>query len=344
MRTMSHFLFRTVLLVATAALTNATELAVQDSRFTIDGKPAFLLGISYYGGLGAPERFVEQDLDDMQRDGFNWLRLWANWAAFDNKVAAVDVDGSPREPYLTRLKEFVAACDRRGMIVDVTLSRGNGVAGPPRLQKPEEHLRAVETLVQALKPWRNWYLDLGNERSIKDSRFVSHETLGKLRDRAKELDSKRLITASHASGDDEFMAELEAYLKTSRVDFASPHRIRTKETAEQTETMTRRYLARMKELGSVVPVHLQEPFRRGFGDWDPAAEDFLRDLRGAITGGAAGWCFHNGDQRKRPDGRPRRSFDLRDQRLYDQLDEVERDAVKRLKAVMMGEFPNELQK
>ena len=331
---MRRHLFRIVLLIWTASLTKATELAVQDSRFTIDGKPAFLLGISYYGGLGAAEGFVARDLDDMQRDGFNWLRVWANWAAFDNKVAAVDVDGSPREPYLTQLKELVAACDKRGLIVDVTLSRGNGVAGPPRLQKPEEHLRAVETLVQSLKPHRNWYLDLGNERSIKDSRFVSHETLKKLRDRAKELDPKRLITASHASGDEEFIAELEAYLKTVRVDFVSQHRIRSKETAEQTEAMTRRYLARMKEIGVVVPMHYQEPFRRGFGDWEPNTEDFLRDLRGAIKGGAAGWCFHNGDQRKKSDGMPRRSFDLRDGRLYDQLDEVEKTAVKRLKAVM----------
>lgn len=42
---------------------------------------------------------------------------------------------------------------------------------------------------------------------------------------------------------------------------------------------------------------------------------------------AAGWCFHNGDQRERPDGRPRRSFDLRETSLMEQLDEIERAIV-----------------
>ena len=35
-----------------------------------------------------------------------------------------------REPYLSKLQGLVAECDRRGMIVDVTLSRGNGITGP----------------------------------------------------------------------------------------------------------------------------------------------------------------------------------------------------------------------
>lgn len=327
------FLFSVLLVWRLSAVAN-TELGIQDSRFTIHGKPTFLLGISYYGALGAADEFVQPDLEEMQRDGFNWIRVWANWGAFDQDISAVDRDGSPREPYLTRLKKLVAECDRRGMIVDVTLSRGNGVAGSPRLLKVEEHLRAVETLLEALRSYRNWYLDLGNERNVKDSRFVAHETLKGLRDRAKELDSQRLITASHSSSDDDFVGELEQFLKVTRVDFISPHRDRSEGSSEQTEAMTRRYLARMKELETVVPVQYQEPFRRGYGKWEPAAEDFFRDLRGAIKGGAAGWCFHNGSQRNRPNEMPRRSFDLRERRLYDQLDEVEKVVIKRAQSVM----------
>ena len=48
---------------------------------------------------------------------------------------------------------------------------------------------------------------------------------------------------------------------------------------------------------------------------------------GAVAGGAAGWCFHNGAQRTTPDNRPRRSFDMRQQRLFDQLDDVENNVV-----------------
>jgi hypothetical protein len=114
-------------------LLGATELDVRDTRFTVNGTPTFLLGVSYYGALGAPADFVHRDLDDMQRHGFNWIRLWATWAAFTNDVAAVDGEGRAREPFLGRLTSLLAECGRRGLVVDVTLSRGNGVTGPARL-------------------------------------------------------------------------------------------------------------------------------------------------------------------------------------------------------------------
>jgi hypothetical protein len=83
----------------------------------------------------------------------------------------------------------------------------------------------------------------------------------------------------------------------------------------------------------VVPIHYQEPLRRGYGSWEPKAADYLRDLRGAIAGGAAGWCFHNGSERRAPDEKPRRSFDLRERRLFDQLDDEEREALRQLRSV-----------
>ena len=88
----------------------------------------------------------------------------------------------------------------------------------------------------------------------------------------------------------------------------------------------------MTELGRVVPVHYQEPFRRGFQPqtWEPDAEAFLEDLRQARAGGAAGWCFHNGDQKDDPASKPRRSFDLREHRLFEQLDDQERQVIEQL--------------
>jgi len=307
----------------------ATELAVQKTRFTIDGKPTFLLGISYYGALGAPPKTIREDLENMKRLGLNWIRVWATWSAFDGPVSAVDSDGKVREPFFSRLRELLSECDRRGMVVDVTLSRGNGVSGAPRLQTLASHRRAVETLVSGLKTERNWYLDLANERNIRDKRFVGFEELKDLRETARRIDPARLVTASHAgdvSGED-----LKQYLDTVGVDFLSPHRPRNPRSPGQTKAITRQYLDRMKEIGRIVPVHCQEPFRRGFTKgWEPSAEDFLADALAARDGGAAGWCFHNGDAREAPDGRPRRSFDLRQQRLFDQLDAVERKAIEAL--------------
>ena len=82
----------------------------------------------------------------------------------------------------------------------------------------------------------------------------------------------------------------------------------------------------MKAVGRRAPIHYQEPFRRGYTGWEPSATDFLTDLQGAVAGGAAGWCLHNGSQRARG-GASRRSFDLHDRRLFDQLDDVEREVV-----------------
>ena len=58
-----------------------TVLGIESSRFTINDKPVFLLGFSFYGGLGASKEFILQDLDDFQKRGFNWFRLWARWPA-----------------------------------------------------------------------------------------------------------------------------------------------------------------------------------------------------------------------------------------------------------------------
>ncbi len=304
-------------LLTTAA--SATGLGVEGTSFTVDGKPTFLLGFSYYGALGASEEFIERDLDDLSALGFNWFRVWATWNAYENDISAVDREGAAREPYLARLKSLIEAADARGMIVDVTVSRSADLLpGQPAF------VRAWETLAAELAPYRNVYFDLANERNIGDARFVSYEELREARDAIKAIDPERLVTASHAGGELS-REDVEAYVAVARVDFLSPHRPRHPGSAEETEAKTREHLEWAREAGQAMPVHHQEPFRRGFQDWQPTAEDFLTDLAGAVAGGAAGWCFHNGGDRAVDDGRPRRSFDMRagEGRLMDQLDDEE---------------------
>jgi hypothetical protein len=321
-----------VLNLFNAASICAAELGIDSNHFTIDGQRKFLLGISYYGALGAGDEFVARDLDDMKGDGFNWIRVWGTWSAFTNNVSAVDANGGPREPFLTKLEKLVKDCERRGIIVNVTLSRENGISAGPRLQRYEEHERAVRTLVERLRPLRNWYLDLGNERNIGDARHVPFEDLRKLREVVRQLDSKRLVTASHSSDDEDFVKNIEKYVRDVKVDFLSQHRGRYQKSAPETAAATKLYLERLKSLKVTMPVHYDEPFRRGYTrGWEPSAEDFLLDLRNAIQSGAAGWCFHNGAQVGPADGQPRRSFDLREKRLYDQLDPVELEVVRKVR-------------
>lgn len=306
------------------AVAVGVSLGIEGAAFTIDGKEQFLLGASYYGGLGAPDEFIDRDLDDLKRLGFNWIRVWATWDAFENNVSAVNPDGTPREPYLSKLKTLVGKADRRGMVVDVTLSRGK------LLPDQASHLKAVETLAKALKPYRNVYLDLANERDVRDARFVDFPELRALRDRVKEIAPKRLVTASGGVSSD----DLGRYLFEAQVDFICPHGERRAGAAQETASRTREYLAWMKELGRLVPVHYQEPFRRDYGRWQPALEDFCTDLRNAKVGGAAGWCFHNGSPRFPDREGPRRSFDMRPSygRLMDHLDPIERDFLNRARS------------
>jgi len=332
---MSRLIGILVLLLSSGSAYGGTDLGIEGTRFTIDGKPTFLYGISYYAALGASEEFIERDLADMKRANINWIRVWAMWHMFDNNVSAVDAKGNPREPYLAKLKWLVERCDRLGIVVDVTLTRGTATyrKKQPYVQTLEEHGRAVETIMSALKPYRNWYIDLGNERNYnKDKRFVSIEDLRELGKLVKKLDPKRLVTASQAGEISD--KELREYLLTAKVDFVTPHRPRHSASPGESEAKTKEYLRKMKELGRVVPVHYQEPFRRGWKNrrkWQPKSSAFVADCLGAKKGGAAGWCLHNGDDKFTPERRPRRSFDMRKKRLFDQLDKEELGAIKKLR-------------
>ena len=168
-----------------ASEASKTRLQIDGARFTINGTPTFLHGVSYYGALGAEQKSVIQDLDDMQTRGVNWIRVWGTWSAFDNDVSAVDNQGQAREPYMKKLKWLIAECDRRGMVVDVTLTKGEGRLGNAHVSALENHARALETLTTQLKPWRNWYLDMANEHNIRSkslsTKFVSFEDARVLR-------------------------------------------------------------------------------------------------------------------------------------------------------------------
>lgn len=314
--------------------TPSIVLDADDTEFLIDQKPVFLLGASYYGGLGASDDFVDKDLAELKSHGFNWIRVWATWSAFGNNVSAIDSDGKARKPYFSRLKRLCEKANQLGMIVDVTLSRGNGVVGSGSLPSQEAHINAVRLLASELKPYRNVYFDIANERNINDHRHVTFDELKILRNIIKEIDPERLVTASQ--GGDISVEELKDYLGVVKVDFICPHRPRHAESPAQTAEKTQEYFEQMKEIGRVVPVHYQEPFRRGYGSWQPMAQDFLTDLKNAKQGGAAGWCLHNGDTRNEKDGRPRRSFDMHESegRLFDQLDAEEKAVIKQAESAI----------
>jgi hypothetical protein len=304
-----------------------TVLGVRGTQFTLNGRPTFLLGCSYYAALGAPRDNIRKDLDDLQRSGFNWIRVWATWQGYGKDVSCVDSHGRPRQPFLDNLKWLVAQCDRRGMVVDVTLSRGDGANGTVNLPDMKSHQQAVQTVIDALSGDKNWYLDLSNERNIQDKRFTSLVDLKKLRDLARKADAGLLVTASHSAG--LTAKDQAAYVQKVGLDFISYHAARDAKSAAQNERRTERIMSDFPT-NAAVPLMYDEPFRRGYADWNPTAKDFATDLAGAKSGHAAGWCFHNGGQANTRDHRPARSFDMSKKRLLDQLDNEERKFLKSL--------------
>lgn len=321
--------------------TGTTILGRSGRHFTINETPTFLTGVSYYAGLGASNQILTQDLDDLQKAGVNWLRVWVTWDAYGENVSALDHGGEAREPSMQRLKNLVAECDRRGLIVDVTMARSKpSPNGPdsPHLPDQESHEQGVRTIISALSGHRNWYLDLANERDVGDSRFVAIDELKQLRQIAREMAPHLLVTASFG-GHDLSEKDIRQIIEQVGGDFLAIHRPRHPGTAAETADETRKVINKLDRLGLNVPVHHQEPFRRGYTNWEPTADDFLTDLRGAITGGAAGWCFHNGSTRSTEDGRPRRSFDLRNHRLIEQLDEAEQELLRKLPEILQTSKP-----
>ena len=293
-------------------------LGISGAMFTLDDAPAFMLGCSYYGGLGVcDEPALVADLDDLQRHGFNWIRVWATWKPYDEDTSAVTPSGEPREPYMGRLKRLCELAGERGIVLDVTVGRGD----PPFPDDLDEHRAVMRCLAKHLKPYRNVYFDVANERDVRDRRFVSTAEVATLVDEVKRIDPDRLCTASCDLRTDDAVR----FVKDGKVDFLAPHRARDAQSPSHTAQHCRELHKALREAGCLVPVLYQEPFRRGYGNWQPAAEDFLLDLAQAREGGAAGWCFHNGGIRSSDTGRPRRSFDMRPEegRLFDQLDAEE---------------------
>jgi hypothetical protein len=237
---------------------------------------------------------------------------------------------------MDRLVRLVDECGRRGLIADVTLSRGRSVVGG-RIPDLQSHAEAVRSITKALSGRRNWYLDLANEHDVRDERYVPTSEVRRLGDLAHKADPNLLITASFG-GHDLSEADVRSALVDAHVDFLAPHRPRHSRSPSETEEQTRLCLEAMRRVGRLVPIHYQEPFRRGYGEWEPGSADFLTDLRGAVRGGAAGWCLHNGSTRGAAGDRPTRSFDLREQALFAQLDADEMAVVNAASALVRAEY------
>jgi hypothetical protein len=144
--------------------------------------------------------------------------------------------------------------------------------------------------------------------------------MGALISAIKEIDPKRICTASGVPSSPEDMAK---YINIGRCDFITPHLGRDKNSPSETFKIIQEFTGWIgAKTVRRVPILLQEPFRRDYGSYQPVENDFYTDAIGAKLGGAAGWCLHNGGNKQNT---LYRSFSMTDKdgRLYNQLDKVE---------------------
>jgi hypothetical protein len=295
-------------------------LGLSTRGFTFNGVETFLLAVSYYGGCAASSETVLSDLGRLAGLGFNNLRVWVVWTSPPSlEASVVRSDGSLDGGALSRLTHLVETAQDDGMTVDVTFSYGMEGASDGGF---DAYRTAMSSLTTELLPYRNLFFDLGNERDVGDSRYLSPEEVRDLAVAVRAVDPGRLVTASLGGNPPDAAASKYIELYTvAAIDFATPHFERNDVWAAATAERFTTMRTLLVEAGWDRPIYLQEEARRGYGGAEWPKSDFLTAVAGAAAAGAAGWCFHTDA-----------GFDLGSSSFFDNLDEVELDTIDELAA------------
>lgn len=297
-------------LLVFAASSGAQTLGIEGTRFTVDGRPKFLLFVSYFDGLRrAAARNGNGDVDTdfayLKRAGFDGIRLMANWQyscgggpADDQKLLAGD--GSINEPMWPVFVRFLERAAAHGLFVDVTFTRetyGSAIA----VTGYREGLASVARRLIAAGGHRHVLFDIQNEYPIHG--LTPGDVRGIL-EAVRAVDPARIVTASGGGGD---------IVNDPAMSVVAYHDSRDDEWAEP--AAARRQLEAVRARTGSKPIYLQEPmpFRKfhpscGHGEW-PRAGFARRAVRAARDAGAAAWTFHT-----------RQSFDLRNRTLVEILE------------------------
>ena len=101
------------------------EITIKDGQFLQDGKPTFLLGLSYFDGLSAPPRILNSDLNYFSERGFNALRVWANWYPDfqPHTTGLLEPDGTVNVQVLKHLQHLIDAANKKRFVIKLTFSR-----------------------------------------------------------------------------------------------------------------------------------------------------------------------------------------------------------------------------
>ena len=287
-----------VLAGVSAAPPVGPTLSVSGGTLHVDGRPAFLLGVSLFDALGpTPPR--DEDLDTLRGWGVRLVRVWAHW-----HEPIYQADGALTAQGRTRLLRLATRLQARGLILELVLLRPGQLPGQPYVVFASEaaRVRSVAALTTALKDFRNILFDLYNEHDHPDGP-ISHSAARALRDAVKAIDPARLVTISsteyhlvNAAGQ---VGETEARnlgeeagraANQVGVDLVAPHFPRTADWAASTGTRIAAVRSALARIGQTMPIYLNE--ERRANDRPIPIDAYRQAFSLARESGAAGWVFH----------------------------------------------------
>ncbi|HSE41668.1 MAG TPA: hypothetical protein VLH08_12975 [Acidobacteriota bacterium] len=303
-----------------------TAITIKEGKFLTNGEPVFLLGISYFDGLSAPQPVLQSDLSFLKERGFNALRVWANWyTEFQpNTLGLIKKDGNINPDVLNKLITLLKTADQNGFIVKLTFSRD----ATYKIDF-EKYEAAIVAITSEIRLFRNVLLDLQNETDhCKDNGkdcegHLTLEQAAKLTSVVKEVDPERLVTVSRTgSGIEEGKDDYSAFLNDAKVDFIATHRPSRTRNSLWAENTGKEMRVVRNEIGSDIPVLFDEPNRCGrILDCNDrsTAQQFLLAAKNAKESGAGGWFFHTSA-----------GFRIHNRPLHERLNRVEKIVVNRL--------------
>jgi Cellulase (glycosyl hydrolase family 5) len=327
------FIFLFLILIVSVAESNSAISAAKNSitikggKFLQNGEPIFLLGISYFDGLSAPQNVLDSDFQFLKERGFNALRVWANWYTEyqPNTLGLIEKDGSINADLLQKLKSFLRMADKNGFVVKLTFSRD--ATAKIDFTKYKD---AIVSVTSEIRSFPNVLLDLQNETDhcgVNDDRgCAGHLTLqqaGVLAEAVKTADPNRLVTVSRTGGGFvEGKDDYKSFLSEAKVDFIATHRPSRTRNSQWAENTAKEVSVARNQIGNDVPVLFDEPNRCGkIVDCKErsAAAQFLTAAKNAKQNGAAGWFFHTSA-----------GFRIHSRPLHERLNPVEKIVVNRL--------------
>ena len=274
--------------LASAQALSIRSFGVSGDRFTINGTPTFLIGVSYFDATG----WKTSDLDGFASRGINLIRIWLeDWSPGGNRF--LDPDGNIIDA--SSLVNLVRAAAARGIVVDATILDWESapVSGNPQA--------AVGNAVDLLKNEPNVLFDLANEHNYGSGVYASHGLMRSLADIARSRNPGVILTVSECCGHYSQDASnpnaldvgnVDGELNVVGVDLLAPHFWRDPLWYARTGARVSALKATAASLGRNVPVYLQEDARRRHTGLNPSRGEFFQAVTEAYQAGAAGWVFH----------------------------------------------------